>query len=109
MAKQIATLLADDEYGKIRKLVAAGYYKSMAEFAREAIRSALKNMGMVKLISFRDVSREQALKEIREYLATHSGTIWPDELAEELGMDYRLVLDVVNELIERGEAEVVEK
>ena len=109
MAKQIAVSLTDEEYDRIRKLVAAGHYRSMAEFARTAIREFLRDLGMVKLLSFRDVSREQAMGEVKEYLTTHSGVIWPDEMAEELGIDYRLVLDVVKELIERGEVEVVEE
>jgi len=109
VTKQIATLVSDDEYKKIRRLVAAGYYKSMAEFAREAIGKALRDMGMMKLISFRDVSRGQAFKEVKEYLTTHSGVVWPDEMAEELGIDYRLVLDIVNELIEKEEVEVAEE
>ena len=107
MAKQIATLVADEDYERIRKLVAAGYYRSMAEFAREAIGKALRDTGMVRLVSFRDVSTDQALREVEEYLATHSGIVWPDEMAEELGIDYRLVLEAVNKLIERGKAEVV--
>jgi len=38
-------------------------------------------------------------------LKTHSGAVWPDEMAEELGIDYRIVLAVVRQLLQEGKAE----
>jgi transcription initiation factor IIE alpha subunit len=62
-----------------------------------------------KLAVFRDVSPAQAEREVIEHLEKHSGVFWPDEMAEELGIDYRLVLKVVQQLTGEGKVEVVEK
>ena len=62
-----------------------------------------------KLVVFRDVSLAQAGREVTEYLQKHPGVVWPDEMAEELGIDYRLVLKVVQQLTGEGKVEVVEK
>ena len=47
----------------------------------------------------RTVSKAQAKKEIRAYFAQHDGqVVYPSEIAEDLTLDYDLVLIAVNEL-----------
>jgi len=44
-----------------------------------------------------------------DYLKRHPRVVWPDEMAEDLGIDYRLVLKVIRQLTGEGRVEVVEK
>jgi len=107
--KRLSAVISEREYEKVKRLVRAGAAKSVAELVRQAVRKYVDDMGLSKLVVFRDVSLSQARKEITEYLQKHSGVVWPDEMAEELGIDYRLVLKVVQQLTSEGKVEVVEK
>jgi len=102
-------VIPEREYERVEKLVRAGTAKSVAEFVRQAVRKYMDELGSSKLVSFRDVSMAQARREIIDYLKKHTGVVWPDEMAEELGIDYRLVLQVVQQLTGEGRVEVVEK
>jgi len=110
--KRLSAIISDEEYARIERLVRAGAAKSVAQLVRQAVREHAEKLGSVKLLSLRDITPEQARKEIEEYLRSHSGAVWPDEMAEELGIDYRIVLKVVQELlredkVEEAKAEVV--
>lgn len=105
--KRLSAVISEREYVRIEKLVRAGTAKSVAEFVRQAVRKYADELGSSKLVSFRDVSAAQARREIIDYLKTHPGIVWPDEMAEELGIDYRLVLQVVQQLTGEEKVEVV--
>jgi Arc/MetJ-type ribon-helix-helix transcriptional regulator len=107
--KRLSAVISEPEYVRIEKLVRAGTAKSVAEFVRQAVRKYANEMGSSRLVSFRDVSAAQAKKEIIDYLKEHPGVVWPDEMAEVLGIDYRLVLQVVQQLTGEGRVEVVEE
>jgi len=107
--KRLSAVIPEQEYERVEKLVRAGTAKSVAEFVRQAVRRYADELGSSKLIIFRDVSMAQARREIIEYLKKHPGVIWPDEMAEELGIDYRLVLQVVRQLTDERKVEVAEK
>jgi len=107
--KRLSAVIPEREYERVEKLVRAGTSKSVAEFVRQAVRKYMDELGSSKLVSFRDVSMTQARREIIDYLKKHTGVVWPDEMAEELGIDYRLVLQVVQQLTGERRVEVVEK
>jgi Arc/MetJ-type ribon-helix-helix transcriptional regulator len=107
--KRLSAVIPEPEYVRIEKLVRAGTAKSVAEFVRQAVRKYADELGSSRLVSFRDVSAAQAKREIIDYLKKHPGIVWPDEMAEELGIDYLLVLQVVRHLTSEGRVEVVEE
>jgi len=40
---------------------------------------------------------------VEKYLKNHPGLVWPDEMAEEHKIEYRILLSVVQDLLEREE------
>jgi Arc/MetJ-type ribon-helix-helix transcriptional regulator len=109
LMKRLSAVISEQEYERLKKLVRAGAAKSVAELVRQAVKKYVDDMGSSKLVVFRDVSPAQAEREVTEYLQKHPGVVWPDEMAEELGIDYRLVIKVVQQLTGEGKVEVVEK
>ena len=102
-------MVSDEEYRRIQKLSNAGAAKSVADLVRQAVRRYAEELGSSKLVTFRNISLSQARKEVEAYLKRKAGIVWPDEMAEELGIDYRLVLQVVQELTNEGKLEVMER
>ena len=107
--KRLSAVVPEGEYERAAKLVRAGAAKSVAELVREAVRKYVDELGSSKLVVFRDLSFAQARREITDYLKKHPGVVWPDEMAEDLGIDYRIVLQVVQQLVGEGKVEVAEK
>jgi len=103
--KRLSAVVSDEEYSRIEKLVRAGAARSVAQLVRQAVREYAEKLGSVKLLSLREVPLEQARREVEEYLKSHPGAVWPDEMAEELGIDYRIVLKVVQELLREEKVE----
>ena len=97
--------MAKQEYDAIRQLVDAGAYVNVSDFVREAVRDKLQN---VEIITLRDVTPEQARKEILRYIDGH-GRCYPSDIAYDLRLDYRFVTQVVEQLIEEREVEVAEE
>jgi uncharacterized protein (DUF1786 family) len=58
-------------------------------------------------MNLREVPMSEARRAVKRYLKTHSGVVWPDEMAEDLRMDYRIVLAAARQLLEEGNAEEV--
>jgi len=46
------------------------------------------------------VPREEAIEKIKEFIGQTQGEFYPDEIADKLHLDFQLVMDIVNELIE---------
>lgn len=106
--KRLSAVVSDKEYNRIEKLVNAGAAKSVAQLVRVAVGEYAERLGSGKLVILREVPRELARKEMERYLRSHTGPVWPDEMAEELGIDYRIVLTVVREFLEEGKVEEAE-
>jgi Arc/MetJ-type ribon-helix-helix transcriptional regulator len=96
--RRLSAVISDQEHDRIQKLVRAGAAKSVAELVRLAVRDYTAKTGSIKLLNLRDVPPNEARKTVERYFKTHHGVVWPDEMAEELGLDYRVVLQVVREL-----------
>jgi len=109
VVKRLSAVIPEREYERVEKFVRAGAAKSVAEFVRQSVRKYVNELGSSKLVVFRDLSLVQAKREVVNYLKKHPGVVWPDEMAEELGIDYRLVLQVVQQLTGEGRVEVVEE
>jgi len=107
--KRLSAVVSDREYRRVERLVRAGAAKSVAELVRQAVEAYLDSLGAGKLLNLREVPVEQARREVEEYLRNHSGAVWPDELAEELGIDYRIVLAAIKQLLLEGKVEEVAK
>lgn len=65
----------------------------------------LAELKQIRLLLLNDVPFPVARRMVEKYLRQHPGVVWPDEMAEELGMDYRIVLKVVNKLLNERKVE----
>jgi len=81
---------------------------------REAIRRIEERLASIeaslpseKVIVLRQVTKEQAEKEIRR-LFSKGEILYYSDIAERLGVDLQLVVEICNELQSRGEIEVVD-
>lgn len=77
---------------------------SKAEAIRDAIDFYYDYVKGLKVIELRDVSKEQAEKEILEYIK-EKGKAWTDEIADDLRIDIVLVNGILKELAEKGVVE----
>jgi Arc/MetJ-type ribon-helix-helix transcriptional regulator len=103
--KRLSAVVSDKDYERVEKLVKAGAARSVAQLVREAVAEYIEKLKAGKLLNLRDVPIEQARREVENYLRSHPGMVWPDEMAEELGIDYRIVLSVVRDLLKEGKVE----
>ena len=50
--------------------------------------------------------KEEAKEKLLEYYKKHEGkSIYPDEAADELGLDLKIAMEAVEELVEEGKLE----
>jgi len=86
---------------KIEKLRGRLGYRSRNDVIREAIRRFIEEMEEAKVLYVRDVTLEQAKREIVEYLKRH-GSAYVSEMAESLGVNIELAFEAVDELEKEG-------
>ena len=55
----------------------------------------------VKIIKIRDIPREEAKSEIRDYLKSRDKA-WLDEIAEDLRLDFTLAVGIIEEWKKEG-------
>lgn len=77
---------------------------SKAEAIREAIRYYAEELRGLEVVELRDIPREQAKKEIAEYIKGKE-RVWADEIADALRLDLSLVNDILMELWSEGYVE----
>ncbi len=77
---------------------------SKAEAIREAIRHFAEELKGIEVVELREISKEQAKKEILEYIKGKD-RVWADEIAEALRIDLSLVNDILMELWSEGYVE----
>jgi len=103
--KRLSAVVSDEEYRRVERLVKAGAAESIAQLVREAVAEYIGKMDAGKLLNLRTIPLDQARVEVEDYLRNHHGIVWPDEMAEELGLDYRIILSVVRDLLKEGKVE----
>jgi Arc/MetJ-type ribon-helix-helix transcriptional regulator len=94
----IGAKIAPAEAKQIRELIEAGVYLNESDFVRDAIRHRLSE---IKVIRCRDVDYETAKKEILGYYKSRTEA-FPDEAAEDLELDFDLVMKATEELRRAG-------
>ena len=94
----ICAEIADAESKQIKALIEAGVFLNESDFVRDAIRHRLAE---IKVIKCRDVDYETAKKEVTEYFKQADGA-YPDEAAEDLELDFDLVMRIAEELRKNG-------
>ena len=103
--RRLSAVVTEEEYGRVDRLVRAGAARSIADLVRLAVSEYMSKAGVRRLVNLREVPMSEARRAVERYLKTHSGSVWPDEMAEHLGIDYRIVLAVVRQLLEEGKVE----
>ena len=99
--EQVAVRLTRQDIRTIDQLVASGFFLNRSDFLRSAARDKLQQ---VEVLDLRQVSRKQAQKEILDHLRRRPGT-YPSDIAHELRLDLRLVMEVCRELLDDGDVE----
>lgn len=80
----------------------------LREQIREIIREELTRfVPAEKIVILREISRDEAMEEIRELFASGK-TLYYSDIASQLRLDLELVVDICKELMSRGEIAVDE-
>lgn len=79
-------------------------YRSRNEVIRESIGRFIEEVEGMKIIKLRNVPRQKAKQEIWGYLQKKE-VAYASDIAEDLRLDYRLVVDVIRELWEEEKVE----
>lgn len=61
-----------------------------------------------KIVVLETVTKEEAKEKIKELIGQTDIEFYPDEIAEKLCIDFQLVMEIINELIDEGKIEVSE-
>jgi len=62
----------------------------------------------IRIVEARETTVEEAKEKILEYYKKHEGeSVYPDDVADELGLDLKIVMQAVEELINEGKLEEV--
>ncbi len=62
-----------------------------------------------KVVIIEEICKEEAKKRISECLCEIEDKMYPSEIAERLRIDYDLCVEIIEELMKKGEIEVVEE
>ncbi|NQE53583.1 hypothetical protein C5S29_08315 [ANME-1 cluster archaeon GoMg3.2] len=62
-----------------------------------------------KVVIIEEICKEEAKKRISECLCEIDDKMYPSEIAERLRIDYDLCVEIIEELMKKGEIEVVEE
>ena len=106
---RLSAVVTDEEYRRVDRLVRAGAARSVAELVRVAVGDYMIRAGANKLLSLRETPIPAARRAVEQYLKEHHGVVWPDEMAEKLGIDYRIVLKVLNQFLKEKKVEYASK
>lgn len=91
----IGSKITRNELKQIQDSIDPGVYLNSSDFVREAIRDKL---AAIKVIKCRDVDYETAKKEIIGYFQ-RKGEAYPDEISEDLELDFDLVRQITAALL----------
>ena len=94
----------DDEVEAIDGVLGKVGARSRSEFIREAVTHYLDTVKEMRIIQIRNMSKDQAKKEIRDYLARKKEADTFD-IANDLKLEMDLTVQALRELWEDGEVE----
>ncbi|MBE6513203.1 MAG: hypothetical protein E7Z75_08715 [Methanobrevibacter olleyae] len=103
IGKTIATKVPINIHNQLMNLIENGDYLSISDFLREAIREQLKTY---KVANFREINYFDAKKEVISYFLRYEDCFL-DEIAIELELDFELVLNIINDLIDEGRVAMI--
>lgn len=98
IGKTIATKVPINIHNQLINLIENGDYLSISDFLREAIREQLKTY---KVANFREINYFDAKKEVISYFIRYNDCFL-DEIAIDLELDFELVFNILNDLIQEG-------
>ena len=98
IGKTIATKVPINIHNQLMNLIENGDYLSISDFLREAIREQLKTY---KVANFREINYFDAKKEVVSYFIKYEDCFL-DEIAIDLELDFELVYNILNDLIQEG-------
>ena len=98
IGKTIATKVPINIHNQLIHLIENGDYLSISDFLREAIREQLKTY---KVANFREINYFDAKKEVLSYFIKYDDCFL-DEIAIDLELDFELVYNILNDLIQEG-------
>lgn len=89
-----------------------GSLKREVKKLREVINrleNSMDNFMTVRIIDVKDIPFEDAKKKIHGYYKAHDNeAVYPDEIADELGLDLKVTMRAVEELLKENKLEVAE-
>jgi len=103
-SKVIPIRFGEEELQKIDSLLDKTGLRSRSEFIREAVQYYLDNVAEMRIIELRDISKDQAKKEILEYIKERKEAETFD-IANDLRLDLKLTMKALKELWEEGRIE----
>jgi len=103
-SKVIPIRFGEDELQKINSLLDKTGLRSRSEFIREAVQYYLENVAEMRIIELRDISKDQAKKEILEYIKERKEAETFD-IANDLRLDLNFTMKALKELWEEGRIE----
>ena len=95
--------IADEMAERMDRAVSKLRYSSRGEFIRDAIESHLDRVE-VRIVETRDVSVDEAVKLMDEYLAENPGAHYVSDMAEYLGLELPIAFRAAGVLREKGMA-----
>lgn len=94
--------LPEKLYSEVKQAIElTGAYASVSEFVRETVRDRLEEL---KIVTLRELPKGKVREEILNYLK-NKGVAYPSDIADELRIDYHLVIKVLRELWEEEKIE----
>lgn len=79
-------------------------YRSRNEVIRESIDRFIEEVRGMKIIKLREMPRQEAKREIWDYLQKKE-VVYTSDIADDLRLDYGLVVDIIRELWEEKKIE----
>ncbi len=99
--KLVPVRLSEETVGRLDQIVGKFGYRSRSDLIREALQHYTREVEAGEVIKLRAPPRKQAKREIRSYLKSKKSA-WLDEIADELRLDFSLVVELVDELEREG-------
>lgn len=96
----VGARLARHELETLDALVETGQFLNRSDAVRSAVRQMI---GEIRIVNVKNVTLSQAKNDIRSYFKTHK-TAYPSDIADDLELEYDLVVKALKELQRSGEA-----